>query len=258
MRSLVRQGSGERMNESIWQRTAAAVRAAFDSSDLARLQPLLDPEVRWHGAGPGGCHSAAEVLAWIGDRTAEGARFRLIKLRRSGHRVLLHVVVEPGAQEVHQMLTLDSAGRIVRLLDYGDPAVAERDLAAPAPDRATGPVAHLVPVVHVRDVAASIAFYRLLGFAVTDEYRPHDRLVWAALRSGKAELMLAESAEPVDAAQQGVLFYLYSDDLAGLREHLRANGAEPSEIADGSPGPSEEMRADDPDGYCLMIAQRAT
>ncbi|HZA17522.1 MAG TPA: VOC family protein [Pseudonocardiaceae bacterium] len=246
------------MNELIWQRTADAVRTAFDSGDLAGLRPLLDSEVRWHGASPGGCHSAAEVLAWIGDRTAEGVRFRLIELRRSGHRVLLHVVVEPGAQEVHQMLTLDSAGRIVRLLDYSNRAVAERDLAAPARDRAAGPVGHLVPFVRVRDAAASIAFYRQLGFAVTDEYRPHDRLVWAALRSGKAELMLAESGEPVDAALQGVLFYLYSDNLAELRQHLRANGISPSEIADGSPGPREELRVDDPDGYCLMIAQRAT
>lgn len=179
------------------------------------------------------------------------------KLRRSGHRVLLHVAVEPAGQDVCQMLTLDSAGRIVRLLDYSDPAVAERDLATPASDRAADPVGHLVPFVHVRDIAASIAFYGHLGFAVADEYRPHDRLVWAALRSGEAELMLTESQELVDAAQQGVLFYLYSDDLAGLRKHLRANGVEPREIADGSPGPREEMRVDDPDGYCLMIAQRA-
>lgn len=156
------------------------------------------------------------------------------------------------------MLTLDGAGRIVRMLDYGDRAVAERDLTAPAPDRAAGPVSDLVPFVRVRDVAASIAFYGLLGFAVTDEYRPRGRLVWAALRGGEAELMLAERDEPVDATQQGVVFYLYSNDLAGLREHLRANGVEPSEIADGSPGPREEMRVDDPDGYCLMIAQRGT
>lgn len=226
------------MNELIWQRTAAAVRAAFDSGDLAGLQPLLDPEVRWHGAGPGGCRSAAEGLAWIDDRTAEGAQFRLIELRRSGHRVLLHVVVEPGAQEVHQMLTLDSAGRIVRLLDYSDRAVAERDLTASAPARAAGPVARLVPFAHVRDVAASIAFYGLLGFAVTDDYRPRDRLVWAALRSGKAELMLAESAEPVDAAQQGVLFYLYSPDLAGLREYLRTNGSALRRTRTGPIGPA--------------------
>lgn len=244
------------MDEPSWQRTADAVRTAFDSGDLARLQPLLAPDVRWHGAGPGGCHSAEEILAWIGTRTAEGTRFRLCGLTRAGHRLLLHVAVEPGGEEVHQVLTLDDTGRVTRLLDYRDPVVAERDLAAPGPNRAVGAVGLLVPFVHVRDVTASVAFYGLLGFDVTEEYRPRDSLLWAALSSGNAELMLARHDGPIDAARQGVLFYLYSDDLAGLREHLRANGATPSEIADGSPGPSEEMRVDDPDGYCLMIAQR--
>ena len=244
------------VDEAIWQRTADAVRTAFDSGELAGLGPVLAPDVRWHGAGPGGCHSAADVLAWHGDRTAEGVRFRLVRLRRVGHRVLLHVAVEPGGEEVHQMLTLDAAGRITQLLDYSNPAVAERDLVSPAPGESAGTVGRLVPFVDVQDVAASVAFYRSLGFAVTREYRPHGRLVWAALRSGDAELMLAETEDPVDPARQGVLFYLYSDDLAGLREHLRAHGAVPSEIADGSPGPREELRVDDPDGYCLMIAQR--
>ncbi|MQA15660.1 MAG: hypothetical protein GEV09_16285 [Pseudonocardiaceae bacterium] len=244
------------MDESDWQRTADAVRTVFGSGELARLQPLLAPDVRWHGAGPGGCHSAEEVLGWIGTRTAEGTRFRLCGLRRMDHRLLLHVAVEPGGEEVYQVLTLDTAGRITRLLDYRDPAVAERDLTAPGPARAVGAVERLVPFVNVRDVATSIVFYRLLGFDVTEEYRPGGNLVWAALRCGDAELMLTQHEEPVDAARQGVLFYLYSGDLAGLREHLRANGATPSEIADGSPGPSEEMRVDDPDGYCLMIAQR--
>ncbi|MGH3787053.1 MAG: hypothetical protein ACRDRG_10990 [Pseudonocardiaceae bacterium] len=113
------------MDETTWQHTAETVRAAFADGDLAGLAPLLARDVRWHGAGPGGCHSAAEVL--------------------------------------------------------------------------------------------------------------------------NAELMLAETEEPVDAARQGVLFYLYSSDLVGLRAHLRANGAAPSDIADGSPGPREEMRVDDPD-----------
>jgi hypothetical protein len=98
------------MDEPIWQRTADAVCTASDSGDLARLQPLLAPDVRWHGAGPGGCHSAEEILAWIGTRTAEGTRFRLCGLTRAGHRLLLHVAVEPGGEEVHQVLTLDDAG----------------------------------------------------------------------------------------------------------------------------------------------------
>jgi Glyoxalase/Bleomycin resistance protein/Dioxygenase superfamily. len=242
------------VSEAVWQRTESAVRAAFDGGDLAGLGPLLAPDVRWHGAGPGGCHSSDAALAWIGASTAAGARYQLVDMRREHHLVLLHVAVEPGGHEVHQMMVLDAEGLVTRLLDYTDPAVAERDLTPPAPATA-GRVGRLVPFVDVRDVATSVAFYHLLGFDVTGEHRPHDRLVWAALRSGGAELMLAEAGTTVDAAAQGVLLYLYSDDLAALREHLRAHGAAPSEIADGSPGPRAEMRVDDPDGYCLMIAQ---
>lgn len=246
------------MGEAVWQRTADAVRATFEGGAPLDIEPLLAPDVRWHGAGPGGCHSASDVMAMFRASAASGVAFRLVELRRVAHRMLLHVVVEPSGRELHQVVTLDASGRIRTVLEYGDPAVAAGDLTPPAPGAAAGAVGRLVPFVDVRDVPASVAFYGLLGFAVVGEHEADDgRLVWASLRSAAAELMVNETDEPVDAAGQGVLLYLYSDDLAGLREHLRANGAVPSEIADGSPGPSAEMRVDDPDGYCLMIAATA-
>jgi catechol 2,3-dioxygenase-like lactoylglutathione lyase family enzyme len=118
----------------------------------------------------------------------------------------------------------------------------------------TGGVSDLIPFVHVSDVARSIAFYGLLGFEVRDTYEHEGRLDWAALTSGDAQLMLAYADAPIDPRSQAVLFYLYADDLDGLRDHLLANGVVAGEIADGSPGPEREMRLADPDGYCLMIA----
>jgi hypothetical protein len=243
------------MGDAVWQGTADAVRATFGDGAPLDLEPLLAPDVRWHGAGPGGCHSAADVVAMFRETAGAGATFRLVELRRVAHRILLHVVVEPWGHELHQVITLDASGRIRSVLEYADPAVAAADLTPPPPDAAAGVVDRIIPFVDVRDVPASVAFYGLLGFAVGGEHLTDDgRLVWASLRSGAAELMLNGTDEPVDAAGQGVLLYLYSDDLPGLRDHLRANGAVPSEIADGSPGPRAEMRVDDPDGYCLMIA----
>ena len=234
------------------------MRATVDGGAPLDLERLLAPDVRWHGAGPGGCRSAAEVMAMFRASAASGATFRLVELRRVAHRILLQVVVEPWGRELHQVVTLDASGRIRTVLEYGDPAVAAADLTPPAPGGPTGEVGRIVAFVDVRDVTASVAFYGLLGFAMGGEHHTADgRLVWASLHSGAAELMLNETDDPIDAAGQGVLFYLYSDDLPGLREHLRANGAVPSEIVDGSPGPSAEMRVDDPDGYCLMIAATA-
>lgn len=239
------------VREAAWSRTATAVRAAFDAGDPGRLGPLLAADVRWHGAGPGGCHSAEQVRSWVARTLAAGVRLRLVDLRRSGPRLLLRVALDPGG-EVHHLWVLDDAGHVVRMLGYTDPAVAAADLVLPEPGKAAGPVGRLVPFLGVRDVEASVAFYRLLGFEVTREHRAGERRVWVALRSGGAELMLAEGdrAGPAD----GVLLYLYSDDLPGLRAHLRAHGASPSEIVDGAPGPRAEMRVDDPDGHCLMVA----
>jgi catechol 2,3-dioxygenase-like lactoylglutathione lyase family enzyme len=116
-------------------------------------------------------------------------------------------------------------------------------------------VNRLVPFVRVVDVEASVAFYEHLGFRLQDEAKYRERLSWAFLRSGDAEIMFEGTHGPSDPDHQRVLFYLYSDDLAALRDQLLAAGIDAGQIEDGSPGPREEMRVTDPDGYVLMIAQ---
>jgi hypothetical protein len=108
--------------------------------------------------------------------------------------------------------------------------------------------------VHVRDVGRSIAFYYHLGFVVTSVYKYRGNPAWAEL-SGEGALLMVSTGEPVDQADQGILFYLYSNNLAGLREQLLAAGIDAGEIVDGTPGPREQMRLTDPDGYVLMVAQ---
>jgi catechol 2,3-dioxygenase-like lactoylglutathione lyase family enzyme len=116
-------------------------------------------------------------------------------------------------------------------------------------------VNRLVPFVHVEDVERSIAFYYHLGFIVASVYKYKGRPVWAALRSEGAELMLTTDGDSIDPNGQGVLFYLYSSNLTALREQMLADGIDVGEIADGTPGPRQEMRLTDPDGYVLMVAQ---
>jgi predicted enzyme related to lactoylglutathione lyase len=113
----------------------------------------------------------------------------------------------------------------------------------------------LIPFVHVEDVERSIAFYYHLGFVVASVYMYMGRPAWAELRSGGAELMVTTDGDSIDPAGQGVLFYLYSSNLAGLREQILAEGIDVGEIVDGTPGPRQEMRLTDPDGYVLMVAQ---
>lgn len=240
------------MAEQSWERTADAVRAALDAGELDGLVPLLAPEVRWHGAGAGGCRSRDDVRAWVGGLPPG---FRLLDLRRVADRIGLRVAT-PTGDEAHQLVVLDDDGRITLVLDHPDAASVQRDLVPPSDPGAVA-VDALVPFVDVVDVEASIAFYALLGFAVVAEHRHEDVRTWARLRSGAAELMVAQAEEPPDPAAQRVLFALRTADLDGLRQHLRARGHHPSAIVDGSPGPRRELRVDDPDGYCLMIAEGA-
>jgi catechol 2,3-dioxygenase-like lactoylglutathione lyase family enzyme len=116
-------------------------------------------------------------------------------------------------------------------------------------------VSDLIPFVHVSDLPRSIGFYELLGFEVGDTYEVDGELRWAALQHAHARIMLERASAPIDPRQQAVLFYLYAEDLDGLRDHLIVHGLPVGPIRDGRPGPEREIRISDPDGYCLMIAE---
>jgi hypothetical protein len=125
--------------------------------------------------------------------------------------------------------------------------------SAPSPPEQR--VSRLIPFVHVEDVERSIGFYYQLGFIVASIYKYRGTPVWAELQSEGAELMVSADGDSIDPARQGVLFYLYSSDLAALRQQLLASGVDVGEIEGGGPGPKQEMRLIDPDGYVLMVAQ---
>ena len=115
----------------------------------------------------------------------------------------------------------------------------------------------LVAFAHVADVERSIAFYAGLGFRVKNTVVPEGRTapVWAWLESEKANLMVGLASGPVDAAVQGILFYLYYDDIRRTREALVGLGHAPGEIAYPFYMPGGECRLEDPDCYILMLAQ---
>jgi catechol 2,3-dioxygenase-like lactoylglutathione lyase family enzyme len=127
-----------------------------------------------------------------------------------------------------------------------------------AGDRTADAAVHaLIPFVHVADVARSIAFYEHLGFATEGVVGGEAGPDWALLRSGDARLMLARAGAPFAAAEQAVLFYLYGADLAGLRARLLAAAIAVGPIAYPDHMPAGELRVEDPDGYVLLIGQRA-
>lgn len=136
-------------------------------------------------------------------------------------------------------------------------------MAKPDPPVTGGPPVHaLVPMVHVRDVDRSVAFYRLLGFEVGNRVPREGPAGWVWLFAPKApdwkrgpNLMLTKSDRPIDASAQDVLFYFYATDLPALRQLLLDAGEKAGPIVHPEYLPAGEFRIADPDGYTLMIAQ---
>jgi len=119
-------------------------------------------------------------------------------------------------------------------------------------------VHRVVAFAHVADVARTQAFCARLGFRVLDELQGEDgRPYWTHIKAGAASLMFALASEPVIASQQAVLFYMYCDDVAGLRARLAEAGIGVSEITYPPYMEEGEIRVEDPDGYTILIGQAA-
>lgn len=241
--------------------TLEVVCAALRSGDLAPLERVLTADALWDG-----CRSRGEVMATLRAAfSGDDASPQLSEARLHGDRAVLHIAWPAGPRgpaEHWYVLTFDDAGLVTRMQGYDDEATVEHDLALhaagpPASDGARPPAAisGLVPFVHVAAMARSLEFYGLLGLEPVDSFAPDEEIVWAFLERDGASLMLAQDDARIDHRAQGVLFYVYAHDLAGLRDHLVAHGVAAGEIVDGTPGPRNEMRVEDPDGYVLMIAQ---
>lgn len=110
-------------------------------------------------------------------------------------------------------------------------------------------------MVFVAEVERSIAFYGHLGFEVGNTFTQEGatKPAWAWLQCGEAQLMLAAADERVVPDQQRVLFYLYTDDVAGAQASLAVAGLSPGEISNPFYAPRGEFQVVDPDGYVLMI-----
>lgn len=109
-------------------------------------------------------------------------------------------------------------------------------------------------MLHVKDVSRSIKFYELLGFELIDTEGGPGCVGWARLHCEGAAIMLflAEDEHPLDTSHCYPSF-MYSADLAGLREHLLANGVNVSKLNHPPYMKSGEITVKDPDGYVIFI-----
>lgn len=108
-------------------------------------------------------------------------------------------------------------------------------------------------MLHVADVARSVRFYEALGFELIDVEGDPSCPAWARVHCEGGALMFLLAEEPFDPKPQGILLYLYTEDLAGLREQIVAQGLRPNPIAHPEHMPSGEMSIEDPDGYVVLV-----
>jgi catechol 2,3-dioxygenase-like lactoylglutathione lyase family enzyme len=109
------------------------------------------------------------------------------------------------------------------------------------------------PMLHVAEIERSIPFYELLGFTTIDTDRGVP-LCWALLHCDDGSAVMFLRAEhPIDSSAQAFMFYMYTPDLAGLRQQLLASGVKVPAIGYPEYMPSGKINIADPDGYKIEI-----
>lgn len=110
----------------------------------------------------------------------------------------------------------------------------------------------LIPMLPVKSMPASVAFYQKLGFNIeqrNEEWR------WAMLYFDECRLMVDESINAHPPLPRSSVLYFYPDDIAGYHKQLRENGLDIPELETSFYGMTE-FRMQDPDGNRLWIGQR--
>ena len=112
----------------------------------------------------------------------------------------------------------------------------------------------LIPMLPVKSVPASIAFYQKLGFSIEQR---NDEWGWAMLRFDECRLMLDQSINRHPGAPRQSVVYLYPDNIVEYYQRVRATGLNIPDLDSTFYGMTE-FRLDDPDGNRLWIGQNAS
>lgn len=83
----------------------------------------------------------------------------------------------------------------------------------------------VTPMIHVPDVAATIAWYESVGFSVLGTGEDGGETVWAELAFGDGRIMLGSGGKPSDEPRREVDLYVHTENVdrlfAGLSKIVR-------------------------------------
>lgn len=109
----------------------------------------------------------------------------------------------------------------------------------------------LIPMLPVKSMPASVAFYQKLGFGIEQK---NDDWRWAMLCFGECRLMVDESINVHPELPRTSVLYLYPDNIFDYHKQIRENGMDVPELHE-SFYDMTEFRIEDPDGNRLWIGQ---
>lgn len=151
--------------------------------------------------------------------------------RTGDHYRTLQVLIELGAD----LEARDAKGRTplalamlkgdreaMRLLHQAGASVPELPAAAEEPSSALAPsIGKVQPMFSVTDMDATIAWYREVGFELAASHRDDDRIDWAMLKFGEAEIMLVPGPSRVRSERRGLSLWITTDRLDDLYSRLK-------------------------------------
>lgn len=114
-------------------------------------------------------------------------------------------------------------------------------------------ISHIAPVLRVKDLAASLAYYRdSLLFLVAFEWADNegDPIRYAVLEHGKSGVHLTQSDAP-----GGTTAYCFVEDIDGYHALAKSSGANITEDIDDQPWGMREFETRDPDGNVLIFGE---
>jgi catechol 2,3-dioxygenase-like lactoylglutathione lyase family enzyme len=113
----------------------------------------------------------------------------------------------------------------------------------------------MIAVTYVKDIAASRAFYELLGFR---EYSTgqEEASAWSVMRNGQVSVLLAMTTLAADIPPLPMLFYLFYEDIGAVACTLERAGVPLTRTGHPPHALGGEMRVLDPDGNTVLVGQR--
>jgi uncharacterized glyoxalase superfamily protein PhnB len=79
----------------------------------------------------------------------------------------------------------------------------------------------VVPMIHVPDVSATVAWYTSIGFRLSRQNVEDGEVNWASLSFGNSELMLNAGGIPSSATRREVDLYIHTDNVDDVYQSLK-------------------------------------